>query len=215
MTAAPVGVVRLCLTTRPDMDPTSRMLMMGGSDSPQNWEYLGIVKDQTGATLNYPATSQSGDVAFIIGTSNGTVTTPSGWTLVSTGYWYKVCGAGESSVTSPSSTGDRSFFVLLFRPVGGTATLTSSAGFNGTASYALTDVPSLVVLGRAQAGTAATFTPTFGAGYVDLGDTAVANTGVFAGYGILASGSTTGNLTVTRDSDSNTTGSRVSVWHIV
>lgn len=193
------------------MDLTSRMLMMGSPA--RTWVYIGVVKDQTAATLNFPSTAQSGDVAFIIGASNASLSTPSGWTQVAGQYYYKVCTGGETSVASPGQ-GTCSWYVLLFRPIGGVATLTSSATFSGTQSYALTDTPSLVVLGRGQAGTAATFTPTFDAGYVDLGDTAISNTGVFAGYGILTTGSTTGNLRITRDSDSNTSGANVSIWYL-
>lgn len=182
------------------MDSLSRALLMcsGG----QSWQYVGVSSEQTGATINFPSTAQAGDLAVVAGSSGSPGSTPSGWTIIASGstfQYFKVCAGGESSVTSPESSGH--FAVVLFRPRGGTPTLSASSmtqafgsgGIQPASDLSLTSLPSLAVLiGSALTATWAASLPAGAVTVINRGSSSA----FYVAYLILDSGVSTGPIQI-------------------
>lgn len=130
----------------------------------QRYEFVGAGALSTTTTVNFPATAQAGDLAvFCASVDSYYGSPPSGWTLLASGSTlqaYKVCAGGETSATwSRSFTSNAC--ILLFRPVGGAATLYASATDGPTANRTMSAgaSPSVIVAIGSTTGTA-TWSPT-------------------------------------------------------
>ncbi len=96
-----------------------------GLASNRDWTYVGASSVSTSGTISFPATAQAGDLAVWCGSYSVGGSPPSGWTLIASGsslQAYKICAGGETSASwvSPYTTKAQ---ILLFRPVGGAASL--------------------------------------------------------------------------------------------
>lgn len=116
----------------------------------KRWEFVGAGAVTTSGTAAFPSTAQPGDLAVWCGSVTTSGTLPSGWTLIAAGsslQAYKVCAGGETSASWQSVTGTSRAAILLFRPLGGAATLTAGATDSPMASRTMTasDVPALIV----------------------------------------------------------------------
>lgn len=93
------------------------------------WEYVGAGALSTTTTVNFPSAAQAGDLAVFCGSVSYSGAPPSGWTLLASGstlQGYLVCAGGETSATWTRSITSNAC-ILLFRPVGGAATLYAGA----------------------------------------------------------------------------------------
>ena len=116
----------------------------------KRWEFVGAGAVATGASANFPSTAQAGDLAVWCGSVTSSGAPPTGWSLIAAGatlQGYKVCAGGETSASWGSSSGSTVAIILLFRPVGGSAVLhTSATDSPATArTMAAGDSPSLIV----------------------------------------------------------------------
>ena len=124
----------------------------------KRWEFVGAGAVSTGASANFPSTAQAGDLAVWCGSVTSSGAPPSGWPLLAAGstlQGYKVCAGGETSASWGSRSGSTVAIILLFRPVGGSAVLhTSATDSPATArTMAAGDSPSLIVaIGNASSG---------------------------------------------------------------
>ena len=113
------------------------------------WEFIGAGTLSTSSTVNFPATAQAGDLAVFCGSVDYSGSPPSGWTLLASGSMlqgYLVCAGGETSATWSRSFSSNAC-ILLFRPVGGSASLYDSKTDNPTANRTMSAgaAPSLIV----------------------------------------------------------------------
>ncbi len=113
------------------------------------WEFIGAGTLSTSSTVNFPTTAQAGDLAVFCASVDYSGSPPSGWTLLASGSTlqeYNVCAGGETSATWTQSFKSHAC-ILLFRPVGGSASLydskTDSPPANRTMSAGA--APSLIV----------------------------------------------------------------------
>ena len=113
------------------------------------WDFVGAGTLSTSSTVNFPATAQAGDLAVFCASVSSFGSPPSGWTLLASGstlQGYLVCAGGETSATWTRSVTSNAC-ILLFRPVGGSASLydskTDSPPANRTMSAGAS--PSLIV----------------------------------------------------------------------
>lgn len=96
-----------------------------GLASNRDWTYVGASSVSTSGTINFPATAQAGDLAVWCGSNYIGGSPPSGWTLIASGsslQAYKICAGGETSASWVGPL-DTKAQILLFRPVGGAASL--------------------------------------------------------------------------------------------
>ena len=119
-----------------------------GLHSGKRWEFIGAGTLSTSSTVNFPATAQAGDLAVFCASVSSSGSLPSGWTPLVSGSTkgYLVCAGGETSATWTRSVTSNAC-ILLFRPVGGSASLydskTDSPPANRTMSAGAS--PSLIV----------------------------------------------------------------------
>ena len=116
----------------------------------KRWEFVGAGAVSTGASANFPSTAQAGDLAVWCGSVTSSGAPPSGWPLIAAGatlQGYKVCAGGETSASWGSRSGTTRAIILLFRPVGGSAVLHTSATDSPATmrTMAAGDSPSLIV----------------------------------------------------------------------
>ena len=130
----------------------------------KRWEFVGAGAVSTTSTANFPSTAQAGDLAVWCGSVTSSGAPPSGWTLLASGstlQGYKVCAGGETSASWDSPLGMTRAIILLFRPVGGAATLYASATDDPTANRSMSAgaSPSLIAaIGNTSS--TATWSPT-------------------------------------------------------
>lgn len=174
-----------------------------------SWTYVGVGAEVAGfvlsGTSNYPETAQAGDLAVLFLAGTNDFNTASGFSLPASGgtqLQTRVCTGGETSISwSAGSSISRRGRVALFRPTGGTATL--SAGVtdlnsgvptnSGPLSYG--SFPSLLLLsGSSNASVSLTVTSA-PAGTQTIASGAVAASHFF-GYSIQTSGANTGFLSI-------------------
>ena len=111
------------------------------------WEFVGAGALSTTTTVNFPATAQAGDLAVFCTSVTSSGSPPSGWTLLASGSkGYLVCAGGETSATLTRSITSNAC-ILLFRPVGGAATLYADATDSPVANRTMSAgaSPSLIV----------------------------------------------------------------------
>ena len=113
------------------------------------WEFIGAGTLSTSSTVNFPATAQAGDLAVFCASVTSSGSPPSGWTLLASGstlQGYLVCAGGETSATWTRSITSNAC-ILLFRPVGGAATLYAGATDSPVANRTMSAgaSPSLIV----------------------------------------------------------------------
>ena len=112
------------------------------------WEFVGAGALSTTTTVNFPATAQAGDLAVFCSSVTSSGSLPSGWTPLASGSTkgYLVCAGGETSATWTRSITSNAC-ILLFRPVGGAATLYADATDSPVANRTMSAgaSPSLIV----------------------------------------------------------------------
>lgn len=111
------------------------------------WEFIGAGTLSTSSTVNFPATAQAGDLAVFCSSVSSSGSPPSGWTPLASGSkGYLVCAGGETSATWTRSVTSNAC-ILLFRPVGGAATLYADATDSPVANRTMSAgaSPSLIV----------------------------------------------------------------------
>lgn len=112
------------------------------------WEFVGAGALSTTTTVNFPATAQAGDLAVFCSSVTSSGSPPSGWTPLASGSTkgYLVCAGGETSATWTRSITSNAC-ILLFRPVGGAATLYAGATDSPVANRTMSAgaSPSLIV----------------------------------------------------------------------
>lgn len=113
------------------------------------WEFIGAGALSTTTTVSLPATAQAGDLAVFCASVDASGSPPSGWTLLASGsnlQAYKVCAGGETSATWSRLFTSKAC-ILLFRPVGGAATLYAGATDSPVANRSMSAgaSPSLIV----------------------------------------------------------------------
>ena len=129
------------------------------------WDFVGAGTLSTSSTVNFPATAQAGDLAVFCASVSRSDGPPSGWTLLASGstlQGYLVCAGGETSATWTRSSPSNAC-ILLFRPVGGAATLYASATENPTANRSMSAgaSPSLIAaIGNNNNESPVTWSPT-------------------------------------------------------
>ena len=112
------------------------------------WEFVGAGDLSTTTTVNFPSAAQAGDLAVFCASVSSSGSLPSGWTPIASASTkgYLVCAGGETSATWTRSITSNAC-ILLFRPVGGSASLydskTDSPPANRTMSAGAS--PSLIV----------------------------------------------------------------------
>ena len=116
----------------------------------KRWEFVGAGAVATGASANFPSTAQAGDLAVWCSSVTSIGAPPTGWSLIAAGstlQGYKVCAGGETSASWGSRSGSTVAIILLFRPVGGSAVLHTSATDSPATmrTMAAGDSPSLIV----------------------------------------------------------------------
>ena len=127
------------------------------------WDFVGAGALSTTTTVNFPATAQAGDLAVFCASVDSSGSQPSGWTLLASGskfQAYKVCDGGETSATW-SRLFTSNACILLFRPVGGAATLYAGATDSPVANRTMSAgaAPSVIVA-IGNTGSTATWSPT-------------------------------------------------------
>ena len=112
------------------------------------WEFVGAGALSTTTTVNFPTTAQAGDLAVFCSSVTSSGSQPSGWTPLASGSTkgYLVCAGGETSATWTRSITSNAC-ILLFRPVGGAATLYADATDSPVANRTMSAgaSPSLIV----------------------------------------------------------------------
>lgn len=117
--------------------------------APKRWDYIGAGAISNNSTsASFPTAAQAGELAVLVGAAASSASTPSGWSLMATGapfHFYKICSGGETGVTL-SVAGY--YLVMLFRPIGGEAYLSSGSTktTSGTTTMTAPDGPSLLIV---------------------------------------------------------------------
>ncbi len=166
------------------------------------WEFVGAgprVDGSSGTvTVNFPSAAQAGDLAVFCATVNFSGTPPSGWTLIAAGspmQAYKVCAGGETSASYTSTSGLSSrACILLFRPMGGAATLYASATDSPAANRSMSAgaAPSVIVAIGNNTG-AQTWSPTLPGSWNVVQNVATAPA-LYVAWRLMEPGESTGTM---------------------
>lgn len=166
---------------------------------------VGVSALQTTATIAFPQTAESGDLAVITGWASASATIVSGWTQIITGSTFnqfRICAGGETSVVSPYSGGK--FMVLLFRTNGGSISLLAARTSN-VSGATFSDIPSPVgpgVLVSAGSDSASTWTYALPAGVVVHQNGPSSGGSVFSASALLDADAPVGTVRVNGSSSS-------------
>ena len=162
----------------------------------QRYEFVGAGALSTTTTVNFPSAAQAGDLAVFCASVSSSGSPPSGWTLLASGstlQGYLVCSGGETSATWTRSITSNAC-ILLFRPVGGAATLYASATDGPIANRSMSAgaSPSVIVAIGNQA-SANTWSPTLPGSWTVEQNVATAPA-LYVAWRLMEPGESTGTM---------------------